>query len=266
MSAKRDADGASLFEAWYSGLFGPRWPALRAALLEPVSHAELRGRLLKPYYLDAGSLEAAAALPLPPVGGKVLDMCAAPGGKTLALALALAGAGDPDVSLVANEYSRDRRARLVSVLDEHLDAEARRLVTVTGHDASRWSRYEQGAYDRILLDAPCSSERHVLSSPAYLAEWTPARVRNLAQRQWSLLSGAWLVLSPGGYIVYSTCALSPKENDEVVGKLLKKYPDAEIAMPGVETRGEKTAYGTHVLPDSSGGAGPLYYALVKKAG
>lgn len=264
MSGRRDTDGASLFESWYSELFGARWPALRAALLEPVRHVSLEGMLLKPYFLDAGSLEAAAALPLPPPGGKVLDMCAAPGGKTLALALALAGMGDAGTSLVANEYSRDRRSRLISVLDEHLGEGLRALVTVTGHDASRWSRYEQSAYDRILLDAPCSSERHVLSSPSYLSAWTQARVRNLASRQWALLSGAWLVLSPGGYLVYSTCALSQKENDDVVGKLLKKYPDAEIAVPGCETRGERTAYGTHVLPDTSGGAGPLYYALVGK--
>ena len=264
MSGKRAVGGAALFEAWYSDLFGSRWPSLRAALLEPVSHVALADGLLKPYYLDSGSLEAASALPPPPAGGKVLDMCAAPGGKTLALALALERTGEPGVSLVANENSRERRSRLISVLDEHLPPDIRPLVAVTGHDASRWSRYEQSAYDRILLDAPCSSERHVLSSPAYLAEWTPARVKNLAQRQWALLSGAWLVLSPGGYLVYSTCALSSKENDDVVGKLLIKYDDAEIVRSGVMGDGEKTAYGTHVLPDTAGGAGPLYYALARK--
>lgn len=257
-------DGAVLFDAWYRDLFGERWSSLRSALLEPVRHTSLEGKLLKPYFLDAGSLEAARALPLPPPGGKVLDMCAAPGGKTLALSLLFADMQGEPATLVANEYSRDRKARLISVLDEHLPDELRARVTVTGHDASRWSRYEQSAFDRILLDAPCSSERHVLSSPAYLSVWTPARVKSLALRQWSLLSGAWLVLSPGGYLVYSTCALSPKENDDVIGKLLKKYPDAKIRDSLNATMGEKTIYGTHILPDIADGSGPLYYAVIEK--
>jgi len=167
--------------------------------------------------------------------------------------------------LTANEFSRDRKARLLSVLDQHLPESLRTQVRVTGRDASRWSRYEQSAYDRILLDAPCSSERHVLSAPSFLAGWTAARIRNLALRQWSLLSGAWLVLRPGGYLLYSTCALAPEENDLVIGRLLKKYHGVCIEETGrSDSLGEKTVYGRHVLPDTASGAGPLYYALVRK--
>ena len=264
--SKNRKSGADDFESYYCGLFGSRWQALRASLLESPNQVAWQKKMGKPYFLDQGSVEAALALP-PCVSGKVLDMCAAPGGKTLILA----GNLDEESVLTANEISRERKNRLVSVLDQHLEPEIRKQVTVTCRDASRWSRFEQNAYDRILLDAPCSSERHVLSSPAYLAEWSPARIRNLASRQWALLSGAFLVLKEGGYIVYSTCALATQENDGVVERLLKKYPTALICDPlnavqdaSVNSKSEKTAYGRHVLPDTSASSGPLFYALIKK--
>ncbi|HNY15992.1 MAG TPA: SAM-dependent methyltransferase [Treponemataceae bacterium] len=267
MGKKPSLSGAEAFEAYYQERFADRWPALRAALLAPSRQVTLPPPILKPYWLDAASLEAALALPSVD-SGAALDLCAAPGGKTLALASRL-GEGS---TLTANELSRDRRARLIAVLDQHLGDSLRARVSVTGYDGARWSRYEKGAFDRILLDAPCSSERHVLSSPAYLAEWSPARVKNLAQRQWALLSGSWLVLKSGGFLVYSTCALSEMENDGVVERLIKKYPDAaavppdfSLTEPGYESMGESTRYGTHILPDRASGAGPIYYALIRKA-
>ena len=267
MSRGGSISGAAAFDAHYGERYGNRWPRLREALLEPVRQVARETCLLKPYFLDAASLEA--ALSLPPVDdGAILDMCAAPGGKTLVLASRLGALS----RITANEISRDRRARLIAVLDQHLGSDLRARVDVTGRDAARWSRYEKDAYDRILLDAPCSSERHVLSAPSYLAEWTPARIRNLALRQWALLSGAWLVLKRGGFLLYSTCALSVEENDGVVGKLLRKYPDAILADPdstgfdsGYESRAEKTSSGFHILPDTSNGAGPIYYSLIRKA-
>lgn len=266
--AKKSVPGDEAFELFYSDLFGDRWPILRKSLCAPVRQVARDSGLLKPYYLDAGSVEAALSLP-PAESGNILDMCAAPGGKTLILASRL----DANSVLTANEFSRDRKNRLLSVLDLHLPEETRKKISVTGRDASRWSRYEQDAYDRILLDAPCSSERHVLSAPAHLLEWSPARIRNLAQRQWSLLSGAWLVLKNGGFLLYSTCALSGQENDGVVDRLLKKYPDAVLANPdrtgfeaGYRFLAEKTQYGYHILPDTADGAGPIYYSLIEKKG
>jgi len=111
----------------------------------------------------------------------------------------------------------------------------------------------------------------VLASEQHLAAWSPARIRNLVFRQWALLSGAWLVLAPDGYLVYATCALSPEENDGVVRKLVKKYPDVSIIFPEADSHPdlahhvpEKTDFGTMIMPDSSSGSGPLYFALVKK--
>lgn len=262
MSRKTER-GAAPFESYFDSYFASRWSGLRSALLEPVTHQKWNEKLLKPYYLDSGSVEAASALPLPE-NGKILDMCAAPGGKSLVIA----GRMSDTATLTANEFSRERRKRLISVLDGYLPDEVRWRIQVTGHDAAKWSHFEQNIYDAVLLDAPCSSERHVLSSPTFLAEWSPARIRNLAQRQWSLLSGAWLVLKPGGYLLYATCALSSAENDEVVAKLIKKYPDVSICEPvfsgDYTSPAEKTSYGRHILPDTSGGAGPIFYALLRK--
>jgi 16S rRNA C967 or C1407 C5-methylase (RsmB/RsmF family) len=260
---RKTENGTAAFDAYFSSYFASRWPALRSALLEPVNHQKWDKKLLQPYYLDSGSIEAALALPLVE-NGKILDMCAAPGGKSLVIA----GAMPDTTELIANEFSRERRKRLFSVLDQYLPEDTRSRVQVTGHDAAKWSRFEQHAYDGILLDVPCSSERHVLSSPVYLADWSPARIRNLAQRQWSLLSGAWLVLKPAGYLVYATCALSSVENDEVVAKLLKKYPDVCICEPVFSSdyisSAEKTSYGWHILPDTAAGSGPLFYTLIRK--
>ncbi len=266
MTAKKKESGPVAFESWYSGLFGDRWPTLKSALSLPATRVSWDEGLIKPYFLDAGSVEAALSLPAPPPGGRIIDMCAAPGGKTLVLTRLV---GDGSV-LVSNEFSRDRRRRLATVLEEHLDPAKLPAVTVTGYDAAKWAGHERAAADRILLDAPCSSERHVLASSRHLAEWTPARIRNLAQRQWALLSAAWLVLAPGGILVYATCALSPEENDGVVSRLMKKYGDeavpAEYRSSGryPELRPERTEFGVHILPDTSGGAGPMYMAILAK--
>jgi len=259
MAKKPKGNGAELFEAYYGDLFGARWAALREALLGPVRQESIAGPGGTAYWLDAGSKEAASALSLPE-SGSILDMCAAPGGKSLVLAARMG----EDTTLVSNEMSAERKNRLVRVLDEFLDPRIRARVAVTGRDAARWSRYEQESYEGILLDAPCSSERHVLSSPPHLAEWSPARVKNLAYRQWALLSGAWLVLKPEGCLVYSTCALSPAENDDVVAKLLKKYGNAEVIRPVEAGCGEETSLGTHILPDTAEGAGPIYYSVIRK--
>ena len=257
--AKKDKkpSGAELFDSYYSELYGERWSSLRAALLGEPCQCGYSEKLLKTYYLDTGSVRAARALPLENAE-KIADFCAAPGGKSLVIASTM----PEDATLVSNERSRDRKARLQKVLDEHLPEEIRSRVSVSGFDASCWCNYEREAYDRILLDAPCSSERHVMADPKYLALWTPARIRNLAVTQWSLLSSAFLVLKKGGFMVYSTCALAYAENDGVIKKLLKKYADASVvALPETDPdglcNGERTEFGVHVLPDRQNGAGPL---------
>jgi len=249
------------FENYYERLFGDRWSFLRESLLLHGASVPYSEGLTKPYMLDRASVLAALSLTLP-ASGTVLDACAAPGGKSLVLASRLSS----EIQLLCNELSAERRRRLKNTLNEHLDGEKMRQVSVSGFNAaslggkkSEWERF--GA---ILLDAPCSSERHVIQSPKALAEWTPARPRFLSRRQWSLLSAAFLLLEPGGSLVYATCALSTEENDGPVSRLLEKYAAAvELDEPDF-AEGEKTKYGRLILPDTSNGMGPMYVARFRK--
>lgn len=144
----------------------------------------------------------------------------------------------------------------------HLYPEQRELVTVSGFDAAALAgrKSERERFNAILLDAPCSSERHVLASEKALQEWTPARPRSLGRRQWALLSAAFLLLAPGASLVYATCVLSPEENDQVAGRLLKKYGD-RIALDFPDfPAGTRSEFGRLICPDSDAGMGPMYVA------
>ena len=245
------------FEDYYLKLFGKRWPGLRESLFLPVTTIPYSDGLVKPYIMDRASVLAACTLRLP-ASGLILDACAAPGGKSLVLASRMS----TGAKLLCNELSSERRRRLVDVLDEHLDEVKRQNASVSGFNAASLGsrKSEWGRFDAILLDAPCSSERHVIQNPKELEKWTIARPRSLGQRQWSLLSAAFLLLKPGGSLVYSTCALSLEENDEPVSRLLSKYKETiELDDPDFP-EGEKTEYGRIILPDSSGGMGPMFVA------
>jgi 16S rRNA (cytosine1407-C5)-methyltransferase len=251
------------FEAYYTAIYGSRWERLRQALREEAATVPFSDGLTKPYRLNSASVLAAAALRVPEDGGTILDACAAPGGKSLVLASRLSDGQ----RLLANEFSSERRGRLARVLDDHLSVEARARVTVSGFDAARLagSKRERGRFVGILLDAPCSSERHVLSNEKALAQWTPARPRFLAQRQWALVSAAFLLLRPGASLVYATCALSPAENDGVITRLLAKYGAAVLLDEPALSVGAKTDFGRLILPDEDAGAGPMYLARVCRA-
>lgn len=262
---KNKKSGQELFDEYYSNLFGARWSALKAALLKDANQIGYEHNLQKPYFLDKASLRAAKTLPLDDATS-ILDMCAAPGGKSLVLASTMSA----NANLVSNERSRERKMRLQRVLDEHLPQSIRERVSVTGFDASRWCTYQTDAFERILLDVPCSSERHVLTSEKHLAQWTSARIKNLCIAQWAILSSSYRVLKERGYMLYSTCALNPKENDDIIEKLLQKNANAKIIQLEENDKdclcgGERTKYGIHVLPDAQNGAGPLYFCLIYKA-
>jgi 16S rRNA (cytosine1407-C5)-methyltransferase len=245
------------FEKYYFELFGERWAGLRESLFLPAASIPYNEGLLKPYIMDGASVLAAKSLRLPE-RGIILDACAAPGGKSLVLASLMAA----EVQLLSNELSSERRRRLKNVLDEHLSEGKRRMVTVSGFDAAKLGgkKAERNRFDAILLDVPCSSERHVIQNPKALAEWTAARPRSLSRRQWSLLSAAFLLLKPRASLVYATCTFSTEENDGPVSRLLEKYSDeVEIDEPDFAL-GEKTKYGRLILPDESGGMGPMYVA------
>jgi 16S rRNA (cytosine1407-C5)-methyltransferase len=245
------------FDNYYRELWGDRWHGLRESLLLGVPLVPYEEGLVKPYMMDRASVLAACSLRLPEKG-IILDACAAPGGKSLVLASRMASGA----RLICNELSAERRRRLRRALDEHLDAERRSRLSVSGFDAGALggNRGEWNRFDAILLDAPCSSERHVMQNEKALSEWRPARPRFLSRRQWSLLSAAFLLLKGGGSLVYSTCALTPEENDGLAARLLSKYAgQVELDAPDFN-EGEKTGYGRIILPDNSDGMGPMYVA------
>lgn len=276
--------GGEGFESYYSSLFKDRWPSLKASLSGEAKYVELSLGGVEQYFLDPASVCAALCLPL--TGSKqVLDLCAAPGGKTLVLASCM----DDDARLWSNERSPDRKSRLVRVIQQNLPEAISSRITASCSDGATWCRRESERYESVLLDAPCSSERHVLADDKYLSEWSPSRIKSLAMEQWALLSSAYRLLAPNGFLLYATCALSPQENDEVVERLTKKFDTVDIVsdeekksyftqnyeklaskmkspveLPALYECAEKTVYGHHVLPDSSNGAGPLYFALVHK--
>ena len=262
---RKDSHGPEAFERYYEELFADRWTSLRSALLSEHRYATIDDCLTQPYYLDAASLAVARALAVSP-GQAVLDLCAAPGGKTLVLACALGGDG----KLVANERSATRRGRLRRVLEDHLPPELRGVLTVTSHDAARWGIYEPNAYDRVLADVPCSSERHVMQSAGDLARWSASRPRRLAQAAYAIGCAAVDSVRTGGMVAYSTCALSPLENDGVVGRLIKRGSGVlSIARDAPSTDSsplvwEPTEFGAVILPDRNNGAGPMYFALLQK--
>jgi 16S rRNA (cytosine1407-C5)-methyltransferase len=256
------------FDEYYSALYGGRWERLKKSLCEERPAYAFSEGLTSPYYLDYASVLAARSLKLPdqtavspPPPFLVLDACAAPGGKSLVIAGSLPKEG----GLLANELSADRRRRLCDVLDKHLPDEKRAQVTVSGFDAAACGgkKSEHGRYAAVGVDAPCSSEAPVLKDENALACWTPARPRFLARRQWALLSSAFLLLAPGGSLVYATCALTPLENDGVAQRLLEKYGAAIAIDPPAFSQGEASAFGRIILPDVCG-MGPMYIARFTK--
>lgn len=285
-SSPKKMTGAPAFDSFYSGLFGGRWEELKKALSLPSVYAGLSFEGCEPYFLDPASVAAALCLPVRQ-SEKILDLCAAPGGKTLVLC----GTSGSHASLHANERSPSRKIRLAKVIASSLPPDISGRVRISCTDGSVWCRRESECYGSILLDAPCSSERHVLNDKSYLDKWSPARVKSAAAGQWALLSCAYRLLQPGGFLLYATCALCPAENDGAVSRLIKKFPDAsviqaeevlsvfrenngafsgsiacpqEICPERILSLAERTESGFHILPDRASGAGPIYFSLIQK--
>ena len=267
------AKGPGGFERYFGDLFGDRWPTLKEALISESNYATLDAGLRKAYYLDRASLLPPRALQVEGAS-HVVDLCAAPGGKSLLLALRM----DGQATLTANDRSRARLQRLKRVLQEHLPPEQWNRVKTTGYDAALWGVKRPESADAVLCDVPCSSERHVLSSPDRLAEWSESRISRLSKQAVGILASGFDALRPGGSLVYSTCALSPEENDAVVSRLLERRGEiclqdplsaaelTEICREAVPpTALEETQFGYHILPDKSDGSGPIYFSRLRKA-
>ena len=156
----------------------------------------------------------------PRPGMRVLDLCAAPGGKSTHLLSYLQGEG----LLVSNEIS----AKRVKVLVENLERWGSRNALVLNESPARLAANFPAYFDQILVDAPCSGEGMFRKDPGAIQYWSEAYVLECAQRQKEILIEALKMLAPGGELVYSTCTWSPEEDEEIVNWLLSEYPRLEL--------------------------------------
>ena len=247
------------FDEFYASIWGSRWEGLKAAMLSETDDKASIDGLVSPYYMDRASIDIALALGAE-YGEDILDMCAAPGGKSIVIASALRGTG----TLTSNDRSLDRRERMRRAFDSSLPEGWRKNIRITGYDASKWGVYEKDRYDRVLLDAPCSSERHVLGSREHLEEWSPSRPKRLQALQYSMFASAMLALRKGGILVYSTCSVNSGEDEDIIARFMKKHSgEAEELEMDLEY-GEKREHGTIILPDRAKGRGPLFAAKLRK--
>ncbi len=161
-------------------------------------------------------------------GQRVLDLCAAPGGKTAQIAFALGNRG----TLVANDLAYER----LKALQGNLDRLGVLNVTTTQVDAVNWPS-SSGQFDRILVDAPCTSEGTLRRHPRLLGRLDPADLGRLGSRQRALLRKAVRRCRPGGLVLYSTCTFAPEENELVVAAILDEFAGRvclrSIAIPGL---------------------------------
>ncbi len=180
------------------------------------------------YYLQEPSAMTAAAALAPLPGERVLDLCAAPGGKSTQLAGLMAG----QCLLVCNEPVPSR-AQILSRNIERMGVPNALITCALPEQLSpRFPEY----FDRVLVDAPCSGEGMFRRHPESRAEWTPAAPEGCAQRQMHILHHAAQMLRPGGKMVFSTCTFNDTENEGITQAFLQSHPEfspVPIHLPGL---------------------------------
>jgi 16S rRNA (cytosine967-C5)-methyltransferase len=224
-------------------------------LAEPVEPAALPGFAEgRASVQDAAAQLAAPLLAVEP-GMRVLDACAAPGGKTAHL-LECA----PDLELTA----LDRDAGRLEQVRDNLDR-LRLAARLVAGDASRPADWWDGvSYDRILLDAPCSATGVIRRHPDIKLLRRETDIAALADRQQAMLAALWPLLRPGGRLLYATCSVLRRENEQVVAAFLAARPEAR-EQPIIGDWGRALEWGRQIIPGEAGMDGFYYAALVKPA-
>ena len=174
------------------------------------------------YYLqEPSAMLPAAVLPVEP-GDRVLDLCAAPGGKSTALAAKLQGRG----VLVCNDISASRARALI----KNLELFGVTNAVVTAETPERLAKSFSGYFDKILIDAPCSGEGMFRKSRAMITDWTEEKTKEYAALQRDILDHAIRMLRPGGKLLYSTCTYAPAEDEGSVQYLLTHPVARELKL------------------------------------
>jgi 16S rRNA (cytosine967-C5)-methyltransferase len=207
---------------------------------------------------DAGAQLAAALLEASPAM-RVLDACAAPGGKTGHL-LEVLGEG-------AELTALDIDAARVGLIGENLKRLSRTARLCVGDARDPASFWDGRPFERILIDAPCSSTGVIRRHPDIKLLRRPADVPAFAATQLALLRAAVTMLSPGGRLLYSTCSVLPQENEQIVGALIASEPAMRpVALPAAERvpGAIERAPGVQLLPGAAAGTDGFYYACLEK--
>ena len=169
------------------------------------------------YYIQEPSAMAPAQLLEVQPGERVLDLCAAPGGKSTQIAAKLRGEG----FLLCNEINASR----AKILSENVERMGIVNAYVTNETPERLAEVFPEYFDKILVDAPCSGEGMFRKNELACEEWSPENVDMCAKRQDGILDCAARMLRPGGRLVYSTCTFAPAENEGSVSRFLGRWPE-----------------------------------------
>lgn len=172
------------------------------------------------YYIQEPSAMAPAELLEVRPGDRVLDLCAAPGGKSTQIAAKMGGEG----FLLCNEINAPR----AKILSENVERMGIVNAYVTNETPARLAEIFPGYFDKILVDAPCSGEGMFRKNEAACEEWSPENVIMCAQRQEEILDCAARMLRPGGKLVYSTCTFAPAENEGSVSRFLERHGEFHL--------------------------------------
>ncbi len=173
------------------------------------------------YYIQEPSAMAVAEVLDPQPGERILDLCAAPGGKATHIAGKMAGQG----FLLANEPMPDR----AKILARNLERCGVKNAAVSCNKPETLAKTFEGFFDRILVDAPCSGEGMFRKDEEAVAQWKPDLPAFCAERQQAILEQAAMMLRAGGRLVYSTCTFAPEEDEGVVLGFLEKHPEFSAA-------------------------------------
>ena len=175
------------------------------------------------YYIQEPSAMAVAELAAPRQGEWVLDLCAAPGGKSTQLAGKLMGKG----VLVCNEIHPAR----AKILSQNMERMGIGNSIVTNEDSEKLARWFGPVFDKIVIDAPCSGEGMFRKDEEARLQWSEEHVAACAVRQAEILDNGAAMLKPGGRLVYSTCTFAPEENEESIRTFLERHPEFKIEKP-----------------------------------
>ena len=220
------------------------------------------------YYLQEASAMAPAALLDPQPGERILDLCAAPGGKSTQIAGRMQGKG----LLVSNEISPKR----AKVLSQNIERMGIANAVVTSESPAALAERFPEFFHRVMVDAPCSGEGMFRKEEAAVTDWSPETVAMCADRQKEILRSAAAMLRPGGFLCYSTCTFAPEEDEGVMAWFLKEYPDfAPVAVEApwfaparpewADSPDRRIARGFRLWPHLLGGEGH-FVMLLQRAG